>query len=73
MLFNAQSTAKVLSGRREEGREKKHRRKKEQRQKLVRLEALAVGKACYARLYSNARFRTREPLIALGHHQEGFF
>ena len=41
---------------------------------IHRLEALAlvaVGKACYARQYSNSRLRKRELLIALGSHQEG--
>ena len=35
---------------------------------MSKLEALAVGKACYARLYSYPRFKKREPLIALGFH-----
>ena len=33
-------------------------------------EALAVGKACYARLYSSSRLNKREPLTALGSYQE---
>ena len=32
------------------------------------IEALAVDKACYARLYSYPRLKKREPLIALGCH-----
>ena len=36
---------------------------------MIRLEALAVGKACPARLYSYSRLKKREPLIALGSHQ----
>ena len=38
---------------------------------MSRLEALAVDKACYARLYSNSRLKHREPLLALGSHQGG--
>ena len=30
-----------------------------------------LSKACYARLYSNSRFKKREPLKALGSHQVG--
>ena len=30
---------------------------------ISRLEAPAVGKACYARLYSYSRFKKREPMI----------
>ena len=37
-----------------------------ERQKLVGLGILAVGKACFAKLYSNSRLKKREPLIALG-------
>ena len=33
------------------------------------LEALAVGKACHARIYSYFRFKKRELLIALGSHR----
>ena len=36
---------------------------------MSRLEALAVDKAILARLYSNSRFKKREPLIALGSQQ----
>ena len=39
------------------------------RAKISRLEALAVGKACYARHYSYSRFKKRELLISLGSHQ----
>ena len=38
---------------------------------MSRLEALAVGKACSARLYSYSRLKKRDPLIALGSHQGG--
>ena len=33
------------------------------------LEALAVDKKCYAKLYPYSRVKKREPLIALGPHQ----
>ena len=36
---------------------------------MSRLDALAIGKACCARLYSYSRMKKREPLIALGSHQ----
>ena len=36
---------------------------------ISRLEALAAGKACCARLYSYSRFIKRKPLITLGSHQ----
>ena len=39
---------------------------------MSRPEALAVGKACCARLYSYSRLKKREPLIALGSNQGGF-
>ena len=39
--------------------------------KISRLEALEVGKACYARLHSYSRLKKREPLIVLGSHQKG--
>ena len=32
---------------------------------ISRLDALAVGKTCYARLYSYSRLKKKEPLIAL--------
>ena len=35
------------------------------------LEALAVGNACYARLYSYSRLKKREGLIALDSHHGG--
>ena len=42
---------------------------------MSRLEALAIGKACCARLYSYSRFKKKEPLsliaLALGSHQKG--
>ena len=38
---------------------------------MSRLEVLAVGKACYAWLYSYSRLRKRKPLIAQGTNQEG--
>ena len=40
---------------------------------MNRLEALAVGKACHARLHSFSTLRQREPLIALGSHRERGF
>ena len=39
---------------------------------MSRLEALAVGKSCCARLYSYSRFKKREHSIALGAHPGGF-
>ena len=36
---------------------------------MSRLEALAVGKACYQSLYSYSKLKKREPLIALGSYQ----
>ena len=36
---------------------------------MNRLESLAVGKACYVRLYSNSKLKNREPWIALSSHQ----
>ena len=40
------------------------------RKKLVdEIEAVAVGKACCARLYSYSRLRKSDALIALGSHQ----
>ena len=38
---------------------------------MCRLETLAVGKACCARIYSYSRLKQREPLIAVGSHQGG--
>ena len=38
---------------------------------ISRLDALAVGQACYARLYSYSRLKQWELLIALGSHRVG--
>ena len=42
---------------------------------MSKLEALAIAKACYERLYSYSRYnnKTREPLAAPGSHQGGSY